>query len=175
MAYWPNDGGCFNVMHLIDGTSLHVMGEGLQADQPQPDVSRQFQHSQQGPAFSGFSYTGSRAGPVPFAATYRAPLFAGNTKKNKAIAKVILAEGNKTDKGGTSFRELGQAYVNITEDTANVTYITSKVRETCGDERLELFTSNDLKVNDTEGTRGKYYLYGILCSVCHELQLNPST
>ena len=175
MAYWPNDGGRFNVMHLIDGTSLQVMGEGIQADQPQPDVSRQFQHSQQSPAFSGFSYTGSRAGPVPFAASYRAPLFAGNTKKNKAIAKVILAEGNKTDKGGTSFRELGQTYVNITEDTANVTYITSKVRETCGDERLELFTSNGLKVNDTEGTRGKYYLYGILCSVCYEPQLNPST
>ena len=101
MAYWPNDGGRFNVMHLIDGTSLQVMGEGLQADQPQPDV----QHSQQGPALSGFSYTGSRAGPTPLAANYRAPLFAGHTKKNKAIAKVILAEGNNTEKGGTSFRE----------------------------------------------------------------------
>ena len=95
-------------MHLIDGTSLQVMGEGLQADQPQPDVSRQFQHSQQGPPFSGFSYTGNGAGPMPFTATYRAPLFAGNTKKKKAIAKVILAEGNKTDKGGTSVRKLGQ-------------------------------------------------------------------
>ena len=105
MAYWPNDGGHFNVMHLIDGTSLQVMGEGLQADQLQPDVSRQFNS----PPFSGFSYTGNRAGPMPFAANYRAPLFAGN----------------KTDKGGTSFRELGQTYVNITEDTANVTYIQS--------------------------------------------------
>ena len=114
-------------MHLMDGTSLQVMGEGLQADQPQPNVSRQFQHSQQGTSFSGFSYTGSRAGPMPFAANHRAPLFAGHTK-NKAIAKVILAEGNKTEKGGTSFRELGQTYVNITEETANVTYITSKVR-----------------------------------------------
>ena len=139
MVYWPNDGGRFNVMHLIDGTSLQVMGEGLQADQLQRDVSRQFQQSQQGPPFSGFSYTGNRAGPMPFAANYRAPLFAGN----------------KTDKGGISFRELGQTYVNITEDTANVTYITSKVRDTCGDKRLGLFTSNGLKVNDTEGTRGK--------------------
>ena len=95
------------------------------------------------------------------AANYSAPLFAGNTKKNKAIARVILAEGNKTDKGGTSFRELGQTYVNIMEDTANVTYITSKVGDTCGDERLELFTSNGLKVNDTKGTRGKYHLYSM--------------
>ena len=165
MAYWPNDGGRFNVMHLIDGTSLQVMGEGLQADQPQPDVGRQFQQSQQGPPFSGFSYTGNRAGPMPFAANYRAPLFAGNTKKNKAIAKVILAEGNKTDKGGISFRELGQTYVNITEDTANVTYITSKVRDSCGDERLGLFTSNGSKVNDTEGSRGKYHLYSRFCLI----------
>ena len=91
------------------------------------------------------------------------------------IAKAILAEGNKTDKGGTSFRELGQTYVNITEDTAYVTYITSKVRDTCGDERLELFTSNGLKVNDTEGTRGKFPLYSMPCSACHELKLNPSS
>ena len=103
MAYWLNDGGRFNVTHVIDSMSLQVMGEGLQADQPQPDISHQFQHSQQGPPFSGFSYTGNRAGPMPFAANYRAPLFAGNTKKNKAIAKVILVKGNKTDKGEHHF------------------------------------------------------------------------
>ena len=81
MAYWPNDGSRFNVMHLIDGTSLQVMGKGLQADQPQPDVSHQFQHSQQGPPFSGFSYTGNRAGPMPFAANYRAHRFLLETLK----------------------------------------------------------------------------------------------
>ena len=124
-------------MHLIDRTSLQVKGEGLQADLPQPDVSLQLQHLQQGLAFSGFSYTGSRAGPMLFAANYSASLFAGNTKQNKLRAKVILAEGNKTNKGAT-FCELGQTYVNITEDTnkvyvcmyvctTNVMYITSKV------------------------------------------------
>ena len=91
------------------------------------------------------------------AGNYRAPLFAGNRKKNKAIAKVILAEANKNDKGGTSFRELGQTYVNITQDTANVSHIISKVRENFSEERLELFTSNWLKVTDTEGTRGRRY------------------
>ena len=42
------------------------------------------------------------------AANYRAPSFGGSSKKNKAIAKNILAEANKTDKGGTPFREVGQ-------------------------------------------------------------------
>jgi len=32
------------------------------------------------------------------AANYRAPIFGGNSKKNNAIAEVILAEANKTDK-----------------------------------------------------------------------------
>ena len=41
--------------------------------------------------------------------------------------KVILAEANKNDKEGTSFRELGQTYVNITEDKANVSCIIFKV------------------------------------------------
>lgn len=29
MAYWPNDGGHFNIMHLTNRTSLQVMGERL--------------------------------------------------------------------------------------------------------------------------------------------------
>ena len=69
---------------------------------------------------------------------YRAPLFPGNSKKNKTIAKVILAKANKNDKGGTSFRELGQTYVNITEATGNVSYIISEVQENFSEERLEL-------------------------------------
>ena len=53
----------------------------------------------------------------------------------------------------TSFWELGQTYVNIMEETANVYFTVSKVREAFRDERLELFTSNGLNVNDNDGTR----------------------
>ena len=106
MAYWPNDGGRFNVMHLTDGSSMQFMEESLQADLSQPD-------------------TGTGAEPVPvLAGNYMAPLFPGSSEKNKAIAKVILAEANKNDKEGASFRELGQTYVNI---TANVSCIIFKV------------------------------------------------
>ena len=122
MAYWPNDGGRFNFMHLTDGSSMQVMEERLQADLPQPDFTRQHPQGQ------GFFYTGTGAGPVPvLAGNYRTPPFPGNSEKNKAIAKVILAEANKNDKEGTSFRELGRTYVNITEDTANVSCIIFKV------------------------------------------------
>ena len=118
MAYWPNDGGRFNVMHLTEGGPMQVMEESLQADLSQPDFTRQHPQGQ------GFSYSGTGAGPVPvLAGNYRAPLFPGNSEKNKAIAKVILADADKNDKEGTSFRELGQTYVNIKEDTANVSCI----------------------------------------------------
>ena len=87
MGYWPNNGGHFNVMLLTGGSSMQVMGESSEADLSRPDLIRQHLQGQR------FSYTGTGAGPVPvLARNYRAPLFAGNSKKNKAIAKVILAE-----------------------------------------------------------------------------------
>ena len=93
MAYWPDDGARFNVMHLTDLSSMQVMEESLQADLSQPDFTRQHPQGQ------GFSYTGTGAGPVPvLAGNYRASLFPGNREKNKAIAKVILVEANKNQK-----------------------------------------------------------------------------
>ena len=87
MAYWPNHGGRFNVMHLTAGSSMQVMEECLQAYLSQPYFTRRHPQGQ------GFSYTGTGAGPVQvLAGNYRAPLLAGNSKKNKAIPKIILAE-----------------------------------------------------------------------------------
>ena len=84
---------------------MQVMEESQQADLSQPYFTRRHPQGQ------GFSYTGTGAGPVPvLAGNYRAPLFPGNSEKNKAIAKVILSEANKNDKEGKSFRELGQTY-----------------------------------------------------------------
>ena len=87
MGYWPNDGGHFNVMHLTGGSSMQVMGESSEAYLSRPYLIRQHPQGQR------FSYTSTGVRPVPvLAGNYRALLFAGNSKKNKAIAKVILAE-----------------------------------------------------------------------------------
>lgn len=149
MAYLLNDGGRFNVIQLANGTSLQVMGEGLQVDLSPPGFSRQPLQSQ------GFSHTGTGVGPMPMlAANYRAPIFGRSSKKKKAIAKVNLTEANKKTTKGEHCFATWEKHVNITEDTANITYIISKVRESFGDERLELFASNGLIVFDTERTRG---------------------
>ena len=46
MAYWPNDGGRFNVIHLTDGSSMQVMGESSEADLSQLDFTRQHPQGQ---------------------------------------------------------------------------------------------------------------------------------
>ena len=82
MGYWPNDGGHFNVMHLTGRSSMQVMGESSEADLSRPDLIRQHPQGQR------FSYTGTGAGPVPvLAGNYRAPLFAGNSKKKQSDSK----------------------------------------------------------------------------------------
>ena len=60
----------------------------------------------------------------------------------------------KNEKGPPSFQELGQTYINISEDTANVNYVLSKARDSFNDPSLELVTSNGLKIMDNEGTKG---------------------
>ena len=78
MAYWPNDGGRFNVMHLTAGSSMQVMEESLQANLSQPYFTRRHPQGQ------GFSYTGTGAGPVPvLAGNCRARLFPGTAKRTK--------------------------------------------------------------------------------------------
>ena len=137
-------------MQLADGTSLQVMGRSTSSLSP-PDFGRQSSQSQE------FSYTGTGARPMPMlAANYRAPSFGGSSKKNKATAKKQTKPTLKREHRFTRWDK----HVHITEDTANVTYIISKVRESFRDERLELFTTNGLKVFDTGGTRGMYRVRG---------------
>lgn len=48
----------------------------------------------------------------------------------------------KNEKGPPSFLDLGQTYLNISEDTANAHYILYKARDAFNDPSLELVTSN---------------------------------
>ena len=55
-----------------------------------------------------------------------------------------------------SFSELGQTYLNINVDKANVYYILSKARDAFNNLSLELVSSNGLRIIDNEGTKGYY-------------------
>ena len=41
MAFWPNGAGRFNIGHLMDGTSLQVMGEFVQPSSNAPQIAEQ--------------------------------------------------------------------------------------------------------------------------------------
>ena len=152
MTFWPTDSGRFNVMHLNDGSALVVMGEDLVHGTSNVQLQQMAeQHS--GHLSQVFAYGGSQAGPS------KSPLFGGARRKNGVIAKVIHAEiCFKNEKGPPTFQELGQTYVNIKEETANVNYVLSKARDAFNDASLELVTSNGLKIVDNEGTRGQSFL-----------------
>ena len=150
MSFWPNESGRFNVLHLDDGHPLQVMGEDLQTSLNVPQIAEQ--HSGQlSQVFTYGSTPGSSSRPVPFG---------GNKRKGGAIAKIVIAKTihaemtQKNEKGPPSFQELGQTYINISEDTANVNYVLSKARDSFNDPSLELVTSNGLKIMDNEGTKG---------------------
>ena len=155
MTFWPNEAGRFNIIQLEDNTSLEVMGENASAPSTSPlGQSAGVQNNQN----QVFSYSGGGNASV-----FKTPIFGGAKKKNLAIAKVIHAELNKTEKGGISFHELNQTYININQESAHVTYVLSKAREAFNDRRLELVTSNGLTINDNEGTRGKWHLDNTIC------------
>ena len=62
--------------------------------------------------------------------------------------KVIHAEMTQNDKGSPSFSELGQTYLNISVDTANVYYILSKATDAFNAPSLELVCSKGLRIMD---------------------------
>ena len=146
MAFWPNDAGRFNIGHLMYGTSLQIMGEVLQpsSNSYAPQIAEQ----QSGQLSQVFSY-GANPGN-----SSRPALFGGNKRKGGALVKVIYAEMTQNGKGSPSFSELGQTYLNINVDTANVYYILSKARDAFNDPSLELVSSNGLRIMDNEGTKG---------------------
>ena len=79
MAFWPNDTGRFNIGHLMDGTSLQVMGEVVQPSSYAPQIAEQ--HS--GQLSQVFSY-----GVNPGSSS-RPALFRGNKRKGGAEQGVV--------------------------------------------------------------------------------------
>ena len=55
------------------------------------------------------------------------PLFGGGRRKNTVIVKIIHAHMVvRNEKSNPTFQEIGQTYINIIEENANVNYLTTK-------------------------------------------------
>ena len=77
-------------------------------------------------------------------------------RKTQSInVKIIQASVKRLASGKLEFIPHNQTFVDVSETTANVNYITAAVQRKWGAE-YNLVTSDGLKVDDSSGTHGKY-------------------
>ena len=94
--------------------------------------------------------------------TYR-PIFSSSRKGQSLNLKVIQANLTRVSNGKVEFTHTGQTFIDLSESTANVHYITSVVQTKWGHDYV-LVTSDGLRIEDSSGTQGMYnLLYKTYC------------
>lgn len=68
--------------------------------------------------------------------------------------RVIQADLSFDDSKKPTFTKIGQVFIDVTEATANVAYVTSVIHQTFGSNYV-LVTGDGLKINDSAGTQGQ--------------------
>ena len=56
------------------------------------------------------------------------------------------------------FEKLGQVFVDVTETTANIAYITTVVQQKFGLDHM-IVTGDGLKIDNSSGTQGKFSIF----------------
>ena len=77
-------------------------------------------------------------------------------KGNTINVKVTQATMKRLPNGKHEFTNTGQAFVDVTESTANVDYITNAIQRRWGSD-YQLVTADGLQLEDSSGTQGKSY------------------
>ena len=96
----------------------------------------------QATAFSEASTSATTSGQVHF-----------TRKSPSANVKIVQATMKRLASGKTEFVTVNQTFVDVTEITANVHYISSVVQRKWGSQYV-LVTSDGLKLDDSSGTQG---------------------
>jgi len=82
----------------------------------------------------------------------------GKNREPTLSLKVVQATMQQSPGGKPEFTRLSQAFIDITDSTANVPFITSVIRSKWGSEYV-LVTADGLQIEDSSGTQGKRLLY----------------
>ena len=77
--------------------------------------------------------------------------------------KVVQATMRRQANGKLEFTSTGQAFIDVTDSTANVHYITNIVQKKWGAE-FQLVTADGLQLEDSSGTQGVYRTLQNLCN-----------
>lgn len=92
-------------------------------------------------------------GPSGSSGTSYRQLVPVSKKGNTINVKVIQATMKRQPNGKYEFSSTGQAFIDVTDSTANVNYITNVVQKRWGSD-FQLVTADGLQLEDSSGTQG---------------------
>ncbi|KXJ12064.1 hypothetical protein AC249_AIPGENE28750 [Exaiptasia diaphana] len=148
-VYLKEDFGDLVLMPEIDGTFMNLQNnqtyevEGIAL---LPDA----QSSNNRNPFRAQTSTNTAS----YSASFSPVMNTSSVKKGNSFSlKVVLARMTCPNGAKFEFEEEDQAFVTISESTANVPYITSTAK-TAFDKDIVLVTANGLPINDSSGTKG---------------------
>lgn len=142
-AFFPNPQNTQFVLNDDVGlliTNMVAMGSSASAV-TQPSVSLR-------PQLSGISEASTSA-----ASTSQLQFAASTRKQSSTNVKIVQATMKRLSSGKVEFTSQNQTFVDVTEVTANVHYISSVVQRNWGSQFV-LVTSDGLKLDDSSGTQG---------------------
>ena len=137
-AYFPNTtGASFDLPSDIGLTapSLVVQGQANQAASVAHNMP-----------------TIATPGPSTYGPSPRPPFTARRSTPSVSV-KVVQATMSRQASGKPSFNKLGQTFLDLTDATANVSYVKHMIRERWGAE-YTLVTLDGLELEDSSGTQG---------------------
>jgi len=141
-AFFPNsDNSSFNLTSDVGVSVSSFIVNGNPATQ-------QISTYTPGPSYSRSSNVVS---PSVGGITYK-PIFSAK-KSNSINVKIVQANVTKSATGKLEFHKLGQAFIDVSEVTANVYYILGVVQKKWGDDYV-IVTGDGLKIEDSSGTQG---------------------
>lgn len=79
------------------------------------------------------------------------------TRKTNVIIKIVQASVKRTGSGRVEFTPSGQAFIEVTDSTANVHYLNHAIKEKWGEDYC-LVTGDGIKIEDSSGTQGRQIL-----------------
>lgn len=127
-------------------THLIAVGSPVAQASAQPSTSsRVVSHTQS--SGSGLSMPSTSSG----SAIQHQP--APGRKRTSISVKVVQAGFKRQSGGRPEFTPQNQTFVDLTEATANVNYVTSVIQRRWGTEYV-MVTSDGLKIDDSSGTQG---------------------
>ena len=115
------------------------MGSPVQTTQPAPSASQRIASTSSEPSTSGVHIPQTQ--------------FTASRKAQSANVKIVQATMKRLSNGRMEFMAQNQTFVDVTDTTANLHYVSSAIQRKWGSEYV-VVTSDGLKLDDSSGTQG---------------------